>query len=369
MPARKRPPAYCLHRPTGQAFVRIDGRCIYLGRFNTADSRRRYQEELARWRAAGTSAAAPSPQTMYLGELGVAWLDWIGQEFSESMASKARSLLHHLCGDGAGEIPTWKFCPIDSFGVREAREFRDGLIKRGLARSTINGYMRDLRAMLKWGVGEAYVAANVLTAVGSLATLRRGRASVRETERVPPVPIEVVEATIPFMPPTVATMTRFQLLTGARPQEVRLMRFDQITTEEHPSLWFYRPPHHKTAHHGRDRVIVIGPKAQELLRRLPEGPMDLPMFIHRTKKGRVGAYSKDGYTRAIARACQRAIDAGKPVTHWHPNQLRHTRATELRRLYGMEVARATLGHARVSTTEIYAEIDAALAFPAAIATG
>lgn len=366
MPARKRPPAYCLHRPTGQAFVRLDGRCIYLGRYNTSESRRRYQEELARWRSNEVAAESTPPAAMYLGELSVAWLDWIDREYSESLASKARSLLHHLCGD---ESPSWKFCPIDSFGAREAREFRDSLIERGLARTTINGYMRDLRAMLRWGVGEAYVSPHVLTAVSSLATLRRGRGSVRETARVQPVPLEVVEATIPFMPPAVAQMTRFQLLTGARPQEVRLMRFDQIVTDDHPSLWFYRPPHHKTAHHGRERLIVIGPKAQEILRRLPEAPMDLPMFLHRTKKGRVGAYSKDAYTRAIARACQRAIDAGKPVTHWHPNQLRHTRATELRRLYGMEVARATLGHARVSTTEIYAEIDAALAYPAALATG
>jgi hypothetical protein len=31
-------------------------------------------------------------------------------------------------------------------------------------------------------------------------------------------------------------------------------------------LWLYRPPHHKTAHRGKDRPIVLGPKARDLVR-------------------------------------------------------------------------------------------------------
>jgi integrase len=40
---------------------------------------------------------------------------------------------------------------------------------------------------------------------------------------------------------------------------------------------------------------------------------------------------------------------------WHPNQLRHSAATAIRRRYGAEAAQAVLGHAELSTTEIYAE--------------
>ena len=46
---------------------------------------------------------------------------------------------------------------------------------------------------------------------------------------------------------------------------------------------------------------------------------------------------------------------------WAPNQLRHTAATELRRRFGLEVARVVLGHSEVDTTEIYAERDFAAA--------
>ncbi len=38
-----------------------------------------------------------------------------------------------------------------------------------------------------------------------------------------------------------------------------------------------------------------------------------------------------------------------------PNQLRHTRGTELRQAYGIEAAQVSLGHTHANITEIYAE--------------
>jgi integrase len=42
---------------------------------------------------------------------------------------------------------------------------------------------------------------------------------------------------------------------------------------------------------------------------------------------------------------------------WHPNQLRHARATELRREFGIDAARVVLGHRSPQITEVYAELD------------
>src|SRR5262249_13073729 len=44
--------------------------------------------------------------------------------------------------------------------------------------------------------------------------------------------------------------------------------------------------------------------------------------------------------------------------HWAPNQLRHTKATEIRREHGLDAARAVLGHTSPAITEHYAELDA-----------
>jgi site-specific recombinase XerC len=50
---------------------------------------------------------------------------------------------------------------------------------------------------------------------------------------------------------------------------------------------------------------------------------------------------------------------GVPV--WSPNQLRHARATELRRNYGLEAAQTVLGHREADVTQLYAERDFELA--------
>ena len=47
----------------------------------------------------------------------------------------------------------------------------------------------------------------------------------------------------------------------------------------------------------------------------------------------------------------------REVHRWSPNQLRHTKGTELRQRYGIEAARIVLGHSNTKTTEIYAERD------------
>ena len=79
------------------------------------------------------------------------------------------------------------------------------------------------------------------------------------------------------------------------------------------------------------------------------------------------AYTVDTYRRAIARACDRANAWAKGgvvmgnderlIPHWHPHQLRHTAATELRKQFGIEAARIILGHRSARITEIYAEVD------------
>jgi integrase len=90
------------------------------------------------------------------------------------------------------------------------------------------------------------------------------------------------------------------------------------------------------------------------------------------------------YDRAIAKACNRAFPPPPELAHrrnetpkdpqtraelqawrrrhrWTPNQLRHTKATEIRREAGLDAARAVLGHRSPAITEVYAELDTAKA--------
>ena len=65
----------------------------------------------------------------------------------------------------------------------------------------------------------------------------------------------------------------------------------------------------------------------------------------------------------------RAPASRRLVRHWHPNCIRHSFATEVRRQFGLEHAQVALGHSRADVTQIYAEADLNLARQVAVALG
>ncbi|MCE9566558.1 MAG: tyrosine-type recombinase/integrase [Planctomycetes bacterium] len=67
-------------------------------------------------------------------------------------------------------------------------------------------------------------------------------------------------------------------------------------------------------------------------------------------------YTPESYAHAVGYATKTA-----GVPHWHPNQLRHTFATEVRKVHGLEAAQVLLGHSRADVTQVYAERDESLA--------
>lgn len=93
-----------------------------------------------------------------------------------------------------------------------------------------------------------------------------------------------------------------------------------------------------------------------------------PSQLNRLKtnpKRRPGnVYRVMGYGYAVRKA---AAKAGVP--NWHPNQLRHLFATEVRRLHSLEAAQVLLGHASADVTQVYAERDLALAVRVAAEMG
>jgi integrase len=156
---------------------------------------------------------------------------------------------------------------------------RQKLIDAGLARGVINQRIGRIRRMFKWAVENQLIKPDVFQALQAVRGLARGRSKAKETKKVPPVAPETVEHTLPHLTRHVAAMVRVQLLTGARPGEVCMMRGCDLDTTG--PVWLYYPGRdqgdegqHKTAHHGHSRVIAIGPKAQEILKPFlkPENP-------------------------------------------------------------------------------------------------
>src|SRR5207253_2014030 len=63
------------------------------------------------------------------------------------------------------------------------------------------------------------------------------------------------------------------------------------------------------------------------------------------------------------------VEAWRKARRWHPNQLRHTFATRVRKQHGLEAAQVLLGHSRADVTQIYAEKNEALATAVAAKIG
>ena len=240
------------------------------------------------------------------------------------------------------------------FGPKCLKHILDEMVRQDLSRSYVNCQLGRAKRMFRWAVAEELIPMSVYQRLTTVDGLRYGQCAARETDAVEPVADSIVDATLPLVRPVVADMIRFQRLTGCRPEEACRVR--PIDVDRGRDIWLYEPENHKTKHHGKQRPIFVGPKAQAVLRPYLLREPELWCFVSKLRR----RYSTDSYRRAIQRACQRA-----GIEKWSPNQLRHSAGTEIRREFGIETASAVLGHSNLSTTQIYAEADRRRAMEAA----
>jgi integrase len=365
-----------LHKPSGQAVVTLSGREFYLGPHGSKVSREEYDRVTAEWLANGRRLNAQPEERRALTVAEVILAYWKHAKAYYRKDGKPTTELGHVRVCLRLVRRLYSRTPAEEFGPIALRACREELIRRGLKRRTINQHVGRIKRMFRWAVAEELVPAHVLHALQAVEGLRRGRSEAREGERVRPVPEEHVDAVLPHLSAAVRAMVEVQRLTGMRPGEVVTMRACDVDRTNLP--WIYRPAQHKTAHHGHERVVYFGPRAQRILAPFLEDGRRLYLFSPRegeearnakrrlaktskgTRKQRKATrkrpwrehYDPGTYRRAIQRACDRA-----DVPRWHPHQLRHNAATRLREEFGIEAARVVLGHRSAAVTEIYAELD------------
>lgn len=369
-------PALKRHRASNRAYVIVDGRRIYLGPWRNADPEpetlSRYYRFLAELSInSGRMLPDAGDDGLTVAEVAAAFYEWAREVYSHSEAERCRVSVKG-CSDLYG-------CePAATFGPKALSLVREQWIREGHSRNGINARVKCVRRCFRWAAERELVPGSVVHGLDCLAPLRRGRTAARETEPVRPVAVATIEKTLPHLNHVVAVMVEFQRLTGCRPGEVCGLRPRDIDTSG--EIWIARPDQHKGAWIGRERLIYIGPKCQKILRPYMLRAGDAYLFSPREAEAarhaaaethrrpnqapnpkktdrEVGeCYSTRTYGIAIQRACKAA-----GVEHWAPNQLRHTRATEIRKTYGLEAAQLILGHASADVTQIYAETDTARA--------
>jgi integrase len=420
-------PGYCRQKRKGKAdlaFVEIDGVRRYLGEYGSDDSRQRYQAVIEEWQASGFIPPADVRDIPVVVLVDMYWTHAKdtykkpdGTPTNEPEVIK-RSMADLLALYGS--LPAKDFSPLKLKAVRNA------MVKQGWCRNTVNSRVQRIKRMFAWAVENELVPASIHHALDAVAGLKIGRSDAPESEPVGPVADHLVDGTLNHVSPQVKAMIQLQRLTGARPGEVCTMRTCGFDTTG--KVWTYKPASHKTQHHGHQRTIYLGPKAQDVVS--PFLKLDTQAFIfsaaeagawHRQQRhknrttpmscGNVPGdkqakkpkrkagdrFTVTSYRRAIVRATEdafpppadlarrqvpsrranrttsmrwetdaewlaRLTDEQKKKladwrqTHqWHPNQLRHTAGTELRKQYGLEAAQVILGHKTLTVTQVYAE--------------
>ncbi len=401
------------HKASGQAVVTLNGRDIYLGAHGTKASKQEYDRLIGEWLANGRRLA-PRGSTHDLAIVEVVNAFWKHAKEcyfqpggNNGELGSFRLVLHEL-KRLYGSTPAIDFGPLALQAVREA------MVEAGWSRTYVNRQVGRIKQVFKWATARQLVPVSIYQALQCVTGLKKGRCDARESLPVKPVPEARIEAVRPFLSPQVEAMVDLQLLTGMRPGEVCQMKRCDIDMSG--KLWLYRPPVHKTQHHGHDRVIRLGPRAQVILPRFFKSDLQAPLFspseaessrrqkMHderktplscgnipgSNRKARPGrkpgtCYSVNAYRRAICYACERAFGmpdeikaargdtadekrskaqqrkAWRAANTWHPHQLRHNAATNLRKQHGLEAAQVILGHKTLTVTQVYAEKDAEVA--------
>jgi len=372
---KRQQPKYSLHKATGQARVRINGKSIYLGPHGSEESRRRYDEVVAEYMKGTLNV---SFHKLTINQLCIAFV-----KHAQTYYVKNGRITSEVSNIQTALRPLVKIhgkCLVSEFGPAKLKQVRELMVKNGIVRKSVNRGIGRIKRMFRWGVENEIVSTHVLAAINSVPGLRYGRSTAVEADPIKPVPDEHIKAIQSRVNRFVWGMIQLQLATGMRPGEVRLMRMGDIDMS--CEVWEYRPQKHKTEHHGRQRLIFIGPKGQEILKPFLVADTERYLFspqaaeLERSEERRANrstpmtpsqaarsektdrrrkpgkSYTVTSYGRAIHNACDAA-----GITVWSPNQLRHNAATELRKKYDIETVRTILGHATGFTTEVYAELD------------
>ena len=147
---------------------------------------------------------------------------------------------------------------------RRVKAVRQDMINAKLCRRTINQRIGRIRRVFQFAVENELIPPSVHHGLKAVKGLGRGRSAAPESKPVKPVPDADVDAVRPFVSRHFWAMIELQRLTGMRSGEVCMMRTCDLDTSG--KLWTYTPERHKAAHHGKERRIPLGPKAQEVLR-------------------------------------------------------------------------------------------------------
>ncbi len=363
MSTRKaRIPAYCYHKSDDSAVVYINRRPVYLGRYGSPESRKKYGEVIAEFLGGSVvhpSAATPAVSLKSVGEL---CLQFVREKLPKY------SVAEQHCQRGAIKILVELFAETATadFGPLRLRTVRQAMIDKGWGRSFTNKQMKRLKYLFRWGVSWEYVPASVADALATVDALKSGETDAPEPRTRSAVPVEKLKAIRDHLRGRTRDLFDLVLLSGARPGELISLTTEMI--DRSGEVWSATLKSHKTAHFGRVRTLHFNKTAQGLLLPYLQADPSQPLFTVRrstfgnaVKAASEVAFGMPDELRKPAKnlTVEQRADVRKRAIEWRrknvitPHWLRHCAASKLADELGIEAAQRVLGHADSVMTQLY----------------
>ena len=341
---RGQPPAYLEHKASGLAYATVNGRPKYFGKYGTAESRKRFARFLKDWeRDHGREIVALAKTKGGMQAHVAAYLDELRGDISDiehyAIDLNLKTLVEHF-----------NHLDPDEFRAAELKELRKVWIDAGHVRKTINKQVGRVKRFFEWMVSEERCEFETWAILNAVRPIGAGK--MPDNPEVEPVPIEDLEATLPFLDETSRTIILVIQLGGPRPSEACRMKGHELFRDgfvkigrRHfkipDGLWVFMPTKKKQ---NRPVAHVFGPKLQEALKPFLRDDPDEPMFTN--KKGE--PFTRHFLIRRTTRAAKKA-----KVPHWFPHQVRHLFVTRTDEASDLVTASEGAGHAGIDTTLIY----------------
>jgi integrase len=374
-----------LHTPSGRARVRINGKDHWLGPFGSRSAQVEYDRLISEYLANGRQLpSVPSPEvpdtrknqtreipvpiretatslpvkTITITTLIARFIEWADSHYRHPDGTETREAANfrHVTRPFRKMFGT---LPVADFGPTRLIAFREQLIKKKLARRTINRMIGRLRTVFKWGVSRELCSVDVLSRLQTVEPLQPNRGGRETSGTRGSVSWEVVQKTLEYLPPLIRSFVVVAFHSGARVGELVKLTTRMIDLTSDP--WIATIDRHKTSHKGKSRRLYFGPNAQTalqpfLLENQPDEPIFSPLRVDERQKKRRGkrlpgrVYGRSSLQQVLRRAIKRA-----GVEPWSLGMLRHAAACRITDEYGLETTRQVLGHATVSMSRHYAQ--------------
>jgi integrase len=375
------PPPIYSNRGYDRTRVWVDGKLqeFSLGLTGSDEARQKYLRIIAEIEANHGAPQTIGHRNLTVAELVAAYLREAEAYYCESQFWRVKRAMESV-------TILYRKTLASEFGPVKLKAVRQTFIKAGYCRRLCNQLTGCIRRAWRWASAGELVPHAVSAALSDLPDLRKRRSAAPDHPEIEPVEPEIIEATLPFLLPQVAAIVRFQQYVGCRPGEACLVRPADVIrpwkTIDGVEVWLYdldKFQKHKNEWRGHLRKMVVGPRAQEVLRpyldRDPEEYCFCPADAMAERKARRRAarktkvqpsqidrsvekpvrppgnrYTTGSYSKAVRRA---ALEA--KVANWSPLQIRHLVATDIETRFDQDTARCILGQATPHATAIYAK--------------